>query len=206
MIVTDTAQAGVDTVRLHLYCRTVTLDAYERGLHGQRPFRWPDQVRLHPAFTTHDGTLGLVTLASSGLAAAKKTHKHKKKIKRNALGCVNVGNFCKHADQCCSGICQGRKGKKKCRAHNATTCQATQTDIYCAGGTHFPCITSTAFNLGSCFTTTGNAGYCAYKVAPCLTCAKDADGRSALGDGAACILCPHCSSGRLPRRIHGRGV
>src|SRR5581483_12329817 len=43
-----------------------------------------------------------------------------------ASGCAKVGKSCKQADQCCSGICTGKHGKKKCRGHGAGTCQRSQ--------------------------------------------------------------------------------
>jgi hypothetical protein len=53
------------------------------------------------------GALGFGALTFPGLAEARKKHKHKKKVKFNDLGCVDVGNFCQNDDQCCSGICTG---------------------------------------------------------------------------------------------------
>jgi hypothetical protein len=142
------------------------------------------------------GALGLGTLALPILAEARKKHKKRKKIKRNAFGCVNVGGLCRRSGQCCSGICQGKKGKKKCQPHDSGACQAGQIDIYCAGGTHFPCTTSNGLP-GSCYTTTGQAGYCAYAVGICVTptCANDADCRADFGDSGACVVCPNCQYG-----------
>lgn len=41
---------------------------------------------------------------------ARKRHKQRrpKKAKSNAYGCVRVGKPCKNANQCCSGICEGK--------------------------------------------------------------------------------------------------
>jgi hypothetical protein len=132
-------------------------------------------------------TLGLTAIALSGSAAAKKKRKKKKKVKRNAFGCVNVGNFCKNAGQCCSGICGGKKGKKKCQAHDAEGCIAGPQDIPCGGGMDVEC-TSSAGEPGFCNTTTGNAGYCA-NDGGCFACSKDADCQEFCGPAAACILC-----------------
>jgi hypothetical protein len=60
--------------------------------------------------------LGLGAARLPAVVAAKK--KRKKKVKPNAFGCLNVDAACKNADQCCSGICEG----KKCRAHGIGTC------------------------------------------------------------------------------------
>jgi hypothetical protein len=95
-----------------------------------------------------------------------KKHKPKKKPKFNDFDCVDVGSFCTSSRQCCSGICQGKKGKQTCQAHNAgiDKCAAGISD-FCAdpdGGliAGTACTTS-ADEQGLCFTTTGNAPYCA---------------------------------------------
>jgi hypothetical protein len=133
--------------------------------------------------------LGLGALTIRNLTEAKK-RKKKKHIKRNAFGCVNVGGFCKNADQCCSGICAGKKGKKKCRPHDGGSgCQAGQSEG-CAGDPS-NCVTSTG-DTGVCDTTTGNAGYCGHGFV-CTACSKDVDCQERCGQAAvACIKCPDC--------------
>jgi hypothetical protein len=131
------------------------------------------------------GALGLPTL----LEAKKHKHKKKKKVKFNDFGCVNVGNFCKNSGQCCSGVCQGKKGKKKCKAHNESTCTTGQHTDFC-GGTDASCVSSAGVP-GVCETTTGNAGYCAV-VGICDACTKDADCIADFGPDAACIVCSGC--------------
>jgi hypothetical protein len=132
--------------------------------------------------------LGFGAFAWPRVAGAKKKHKHKhkKKIKRNSFGCVNVGNFCTKSSQCCSGICQGQKGKKKCQAHDASTCQSGN-DV-CVNGVPQPCTTSTG-HPGDCTRTTGNASYCETD-GECFACKQDADCVPFCGAGAACIICP----------------
>jgi hypothetical protein len=133
------------------------------------------------------GTLGLGALALPGLAEAKKHKKRKKKkIKLNDFGCVNVGGFCKNSGQCCSGICSGKKGKKKCKAHNASTC--TAADDFCLAGVATPC-TLEGGGVGQCVRTTGEASYCEADGG-CVDCTKDADCVPFCGAGAACIVCP----------------
>jgi hypothetical protein len=62
--------------------------------------------------------------AGSGVEARRK--KHRKKIKRNSFGCVNVGQKCYgKSEVCCSGICDGKGKRSKCVGHNADTCSAT---------------------------------------------------------------------------------
>ena len=128
------------------------------------------------------------------------TARKRKKVKFNEFGCVNVGKFCKHGDQCCSGICRGKKGKKKCRAHDADVCTSGRADAFCKPGSPIVgCITSTG-RSGSCYTTTGNAGFCNWEFT-CFSCTRDADCVSvcgaggAGGAGAACLVCAGCSEG-----------
>jgi hypothetical protein len=134
------------------------------------------------------GALGLGTLALPGLADAKKKHKKKKKIKKNQFGCVNVGGFCKNGGQCCSGICQGKKDKKKCKAHDAQGCESNEDSCL---GVPFPCTTSAGVP-GECLVTTGNAGYCFGGAGQCFDCTKDADCVAVCGPQAACVVCATC--------------
>lgn len=133
------------------------------------------------------GILGLGVLALPGLVdARKKRRKRKKKIKRNDFGCVNVGSFCKNSSQCCSGICDGKKGKKKCQAHNTSTCAGTDG----CSGEFVACTTVTGAD-GTCNVTTGNASYCVTS-AVCFECTKDTHCEPICGDGAACLVCAEC--------------
>jgi hypothetical protein len=139
-------------------------------------------------------------LASAGLAlgivgrpdpgAAKKKRK-KKKIKRNRFGCVNVGSFCKHAGQCCSGICEGKKGKKRCQAHDTRGCQLADDTCVDEGSVLCPDDAGGANKaLFLCFQTTGKAGFCGIQVgSQCVACTKDADCVADFGAGAACVVC-----------------
>jgi hypothetical protein len=135
------------------------------------------------------GTLGL----SDRVDAKKKRRKRKRKIERNDFGCVDIGNFCTKAKQCCSNICKWRKGKKTCRAHDAADCQAGQHDVNC-GGADVGC-TGSLGNLGVCETTTGNAPYCASSVCA-VECRTDADCQSVCGPRAACLTCGYYCAGR----------
>jgi hypothetical protein len=58
-------------------------------------------------------------------AKKKRKRKHRKKRRRtatpNEFGCLEVGDPCKSSDQCCSGICDGKKDNKSCRAHGGGT-------------------------------------------------------------------------------------
>lgn len=138
-------------------------------------------------------TLGLGTLPAGETAKAKN---RKQKLKRNQFGCVNVGGKCRGKDNnCCSGICNGKKPKKgerdksKCAGHDAGACQAGQDT--CAG-TFFPCPNSNS-QFARCVITTGNAPYCAGDVF-CRSCARDADcPPEEFEAGAACIVCGDCA-------------
>jgi hypothetical protein len=133
--------------------------------------------------------LGLGVARLPRVATARK--KRKQKPKFNAFGCVNVGDFCQTDDQCCSGICKGRKGKRKCRAHDTGTCKAAVQPDGC-GGTNVACTTSLG-KPGTCGTTTGKAAYC-FAIGDPYSCQTDADCQAAaggiLGPRAACIHCP----------------
>jgi hypothetical protein len=121
----------------------------------------------------------------------------KKRLRRNQFGCVNVGDRCRgNDDNCCSGICQGKKPKQgkqdksRCVGHDAGIgCQAGVREEGC-GGTDIDCTTSTG-QSGICDTTTGNGPYCVFGFA-CVSCRKDADCQDLCGSAAACIICPGC--------------
>lgn len=139
---------------------------------------------------------GIVSLGAFGLAAGSQVEdagakKKKKKVKKNEFGCIDVGKFCKNAGQCCSGICQGKKGKKKCKAHGESTCVSGQAETGC-GGTSVICQTSSGAE-GQCNTTTGKAGYCVADGL-CFACKKDADCVAQCGVDAACIQCADCDA------------
>jgi hypothetical protein len=131
--------------------------------------------------------LSVVPIPHPGDAKGKHTHNnHPKMVKFNDFDCVNVGGLCKHDGQCCSGICQGKKHKRRCRAHDQRTCHAGQIEGFC-GGEPVSCVTGTG-DTGSCDTTTGKAGYCTAS-GNCFACSKDADCVPFCGAHAACIVC-----------------
>ena len=166
--------------------------------------RFDDVTRALSPLLTRRGLAGVLGVAALGMAGSadakrKKRKKRKKKknnnnngnqVKLNAFGCVNVGDFCENAGQCCSGICQN----SVCQAHDQINCQAGQTDFTCSGvNSNVEC-----GNNGLCLTTTGNAGYCAEdrEIGPaCVACKKDADCVSACGQDAACVICANCPGG-----------
>jgi hypothetical protein len=120
-----------------------------------------------------------------------------------AAGCKRVDEPCKRAGQCCSGICNGKRGKKKCRGHGAGTCKRNQD------------VCATSFPEGErcnneanclCLQTTSGTSFCANPGSngvACTNCKRDADCRQ-LGfpEGSACVVVSTgwcsgtCASGR----------
>jgi hypothetical protein len=124
-------------------------------------------------------------LAPEADAEKKKRRKRRKKKQRpvfNQFGCVNVGGACfGNNANCCSGICEGTGAESRCLAHNALAC-AVSNDT-CQEFT--PCGKD-----GSCYRTTGNAGFCGNQgLCDCGPCARDTDCEAKFGPGAACIVC-----------------
>lgn len=138
--------------------------------------------------------LGLGRARISDPAVAKKRkrknkHKHKKKeraAKPNEFGCLEVGDACKGADQCCSGICEG----KKCRAHGTGTCEQGVPG-YCQTSpleldklicnNDFDCF---------CLHTTAGSNFCALLAdgSACVTCQRDTDcAELGFPAGSACV-------------------
>jgi hypothetical protein len=136
--------------------------------------------------------LGLGAARLPDIATAKKRrHKKRKlKVKRNFFGCVEVGNPCANASDCCSGICDGKKGKKTCQVHGAGTCDQ-EADGYCQA--EDPELTACNDVPGClCWRTTSDSQFCGdlngESGSSCAVCRKDAD-CEALGfpAGSACV-------------------
>jgi len=123
--------------------------------------------------------LGLGGVHLPDLAAARKKRKRRtRKAKPNAFGCLSVGKRCKNAEQCCSDICQGKKGKKTCRARGAGTCDQQGLGI-CATGDPAAALCKDDETC-ACFPTTAGSNFCATLIGGedpsfCIDCAKDAD-------------------------------
>jgi hypothetical protein len=139
------------------------------------------------------GTAIAAALGGRGVEADAKSKK-KPKIKRNALGCVNVGDACTKDAQCCSNRCKGSKGKKKCQGHDGAECRVGQDS--CAKAV--PCVIPRGLQAGICNTTTGKAPYCRAVAGTCSDCHKDAECISVCGgqQAAACVTCATCPQGR----------
>lgn len=138
---------------------------------------------------------GLAALASGwlGQSAGETRRKRKKrkpkKTKPNAYGCLSVGKLCRNAAQCCSGVCEGKQGKRRCRPHDSFICQVD--DDTCSTGLTKLCGTTNPYC--ACTLTTGNAPFCGdYAGFPgdqlCRDCRRDEDCQEEFGPGAACVV------------------
>jgi hypothetical protein len=136
--------------------------------------------------------LGVARLPEEAASRKKRKRKRReKKAKPNAFGCLSVGKPCKKADQCCAGICGGKKGARTCRAHGTGTCNQ-EAEGLCTS----PNPASLLCNNNPtciCFGTTADSRFCVDTIASsgtdvCTDCKKDAD-CEALGfpAGSACI-------------------
>jgi hypothetical protein len=109
-------------------------------------------------------------------------------VAENPYGCQKVGERCKRADQCCSGICTGKRRKKKCQAHGTGTCDQQAGGmcdgvdpnlVHCSNSTTCLCVRTTA---GSSF-----CGDISIEVSGCADCQSDADcERQGFPPGSAC--------------------
>jgi hypothetical protein len=141
-------------------------------------------------------------LVGPGVNTRSKRKKRKpKKPKPNAFGCLEVGDPCKRAGQCCSGICQGRKGKKRCQAHGVGTCAQDGPD-FCSA-LEVPFCNENDPPTCVCARTTANSNFCGTPFPPtaCADCQTDGD-CEALGfpPGSACVpwrsgTCDLCQTG-----------
>jgi hypothetical protein len=125
-------------------------------------------------------------------ASAGKSRNRGKKPKPNQYGCLSYGKACKRAGQCCSGICDGKKGRKKCRAHDAGTCEQGGLD-YCASINGQQTLCNNA-GLCACMRTTGDSNACVSLLSPseCADCKTDAD-CEALGFAPGSVCAPYSS-------------
>ena len=133
--------------------------------------------------------MGLGMLRIPARADAKKKGKRKKqepKAKPNAFGCLEVDDPCKTAEQCCSGVCEGKQGKKRCRAHDTGTCNQDLPGLCSDPPTIALCNGS---DTCACLSTTAGSSFCAQLGQPrCVPCRKDADCVVlGLPPGSACL-------------------
>lgn len=113
-------------------------------------------------------------LGVSATDARKKRKPKKRKPKKaapNEFGCLEVGDPCKNAAQCCSGICEG----KKCRSHDTGTCNQKGPEICVID----PPLSLTCDNDATCrcFATTAGSIACTRfePAVSCVECQRDPD-------------------------------
>ena len=123
-------------------------------------------------------SLGLGAARLPAAVVAKKKRKKSKKVRPNAFGCLSVGAACKNADQCCSGVCAG----KKCRPHDTGTCQQDLKKEICLAATVEDVVLLRCGNNANCacHRTTADSRYCAALLLNegdprCADCKTDAD-------------------------------
>ncbi len=135
--------------------------------------------------------MGLGVAWQVGDAEAKKRRKRKRKRKvkvgtPNEFGCLSVGQDCRDGVQCCSGICEGKKGRQTCRVHGAGTCSQQDPGICsgelkgCNDGVNCLCARTTAESVFC-----GNFSTAAVL---CTECQTDADCEAqGLPPGSVCV-------------------
>ena len=131
------------------------------------------------------------TITDGAAKQRRKPRKNRQRLERNQFGCVDVGGVCRDASHCCSGICEGKKRKRRCRPHDAGGCEVEAQPAICTGV--FGACTTSAGLPGRCATTTGKAGYCHDDIL-CFACKTDLDcpAMTNAGPGAACVRCADC--------------
>lgn len=113
-------------------------------------------------------------------ATPKRRRKRRRRMPRlkpgkpNRFGCLSVNVPCRRHRQCCSGICRGHRGRRRCRRHGAGTCNQA-APAYCEAST--PPLTNCDNTNGCwCLRTTGGSSYCgAAANSVCTVCERDAD-------------------------------
>jgi hypothetical protein len=161
----------------------------QEGMTGMDAVRFDHLARLVDGTGSRRRTLAALTLGFLGLSGLHGAAEA-------GPGCKDVGKRCKRGAQCCSGICKGKHGRKRCRAHDTGGCRPGHSGLICGEPNPVACTTSTG-KPGLCFTTTGNAGYCGSGVS-CVTCSRDDDCRALFGDDrAACAVCASCSGSQI---------
>lgn len=136
------------------------------------------------------GALALAFAWSNQAASRAKKHRRKRRPKigkPNAYGCLSVGAICKHSSQCCSGVCSGKKHRRKCQAVGQGTC-ATEAPGVCHAST--PAITTCNNAECWCARTTGDSAFCANAVGTvnCDECRTDTDCvNRGFPAGSACV-------------------
>jgi hypothetical protein len=117
-------------------------------------------------------------LAEAKKKKRKKRKKRKPKATPNEFGCLEVNDPCTSPEQCCSGVCEG----KRCRAHDTGTCAQDLDVEICLAGTIEDALKVLCDNSQSCgcYRTTSGSYYCSAFLynegdTRCADCKTDAD-------------------------------
>jgi hypothetical protein len=136
--------------------------------------------------------VGLSLAAFPSLAEAAPTPRKKRKrptpAKPNRFGCLEVTDPCRRHTQCCSGICTGKPGRKRCRAHGTGSCSQQGIGVCTAPN---PALHRCNGNPNCfCFHTTAGSNFCGSFLGGdgCAVCTRDIDCLT-LGfpAGSACV-------------------
>lgn len=110
--------------------------------------------------------------------------------------CLGEKKECRRGAQCCSGVCKGKRGKKKCRrAPGQGTC-TTDRNVCAVGNPGIGCNGDFAC---ACAVTTGGTAFCGSLFGDsCAACASGADcvglgfpaGSACIPVGGDCEDCP----------------
>lgn len=104
-----------------------------------------------------------------------------------AKACLREGKDCKRGSQCCSGRCQGKKGRKKCRRVPFQSICTRRTDS-CTGAVK-DCGVGAEFCV--CNVTTSGAALCSQGFrCPAQPCRNNPDCVAAFGEGWFCVRSP----------------
>lgn len=124
--------------------------------------------------------IGLVSVAVPASAGAKPKQQRKRRkpgqrpAKPNRYGCRKVDDSCRRHRQCCSGVCAGKRGRKRCRRHGAGTCSQTRPAL-CEAASQLTTLCNNSSNC-ACVRTTSGSAYCGSLVtSSCVPCKRDAD-------------------------------
>ncbi|CAA9581407.1 MAG: hypothetical protein AVDCRST_MAG59-4814 [uncultured Thermomicrobiales bacterium] len=118
-------------------------------------------------------TVGLVAAVPAGTGAA--------------AACREPGAPCRRGGQCCSGLCQGKKGRERCRrvpgqgicTIRNNVCRTNDADKSCGGAGLDSC---------GCFVTTAGRSFCALgALSEVVSCERDRDCAGQFGAGARCV-------------------
>jgi hypothetical protein len=118
------------------------------------------------------GTLGLLGGMLGNRAVAK--------------ACLREGKDCKRGSQCCSGSCQGKKGKQKCRRVPVQSICTIKNSLCPGGAVRTEC--GTGALSCACLETTQGHAFCALNQNTAQTpCTSNAECDARIGQGAACV-------------------